>query len=161
MVKSIKNNQQKPKKSARIWQKLAGLTLLGTATATAISAIGAVSAWRYFNMQHQHRRQMLSNNPKVVVKCYQGKIYQQYQYLVLTTASTSYAIHDPFGVIDSLAKEQQITDKHYNFEVCVMGEVSQKGQYGYLGQLDYQLTITGRCDDSLPYNQVEFNKEKS
>lgn len=149
MQKRPLETQQKTTKSSNILRKLTGLALLGTATTTALSALGAVTVWRYFNHQHQHRRQIIPSHQEIVAKCYQGKIYQQYQYLVLTTQSMSYAIYDPLGIIDNLAKEQQITDKHYNFEVCLMGEVSQKGQYGYLGQLDYQLTITGRCDHNV------------
>lgn len=155
MKKSTK--QQK----SSILKKLTTLTLLGTATSTAISIFGAVSAWQYLKYQQHHRRQNLVNNPEIVANRYQGTIHKHNQYVTLTTQSMSYAILDPLGVVEALAKEQNIVNEYYDFDICVVGEVSQKGQFGYLGQMDYQLTITGRCDDSLQYNQVEFNKEKS
>lgn len=149
-----KKTKQKPKR--HFIRKAIGLGLLGTATAVTTTAVGAWGAWQYAKAAATHRRRHTADfNNIVTANTYRGMVHKDSHSFTLTTATMTYHVLDPFAIVDKLAKDhaeqlkqnfntdtQTISD-YYDFEVTVLAELSQKGHYGYLGHLDYQLTIVG------------------
>lgn len=145
-----KNPAKKPKKKRHILRKVVGAAAIGTVATTAMTAAGAVATWQYLTHQTRHRRSNLEVYDDVITaRPYQGRVHRDAQTFTLTTAAKTYHVLDPLAIIDTLVKEQDNTSDYYDCHVCVLAEVSPKGRYGYLGHLDYQLTVTGRCEDGV------------
>lgn len=136
-----------------------GLGLLGTVTTATATVLGAWGAWQYVKVEADNRRRHTSDfNNVVTANTYHGRVHRANQNMTLTTATMTYHVVDPFAILDKLAKAHAETLKNDpsshstplngndDFVVTVLAELSQKGRYGYLGHLDYQLTIVGVPD---------------
>ncbi len=159
---------KKPKKSKKPkhhrLRKVIGWGVLGAATTAAASAIAGVvggwTAWQYVKVEATNRRRHTPEfNTVITANTYCGMVHKDNHNFTLTTAAKTYHVIDKLAIIEKLAKERAETlaknkpkDKksphsnvsdYYDFEVCVLAELSEKGRYGYLGHLDYQLTIVG------------------
>lgn len=165
MSKKSKKHQ-KPKRHRL--RKVIGWGIVGTATTAATAAIASVvggwTAWQYVKVEATNRRRHTPQfNTIVTANTYCGMVHKDKHNFTLTTAAKTYHVIDKLAIIEKLAKEraetlsknktkdktknQQLTQaevsEYYDFEVCVLAELSEKGKYGYLGHLDYQLNIVG------------------
>lgn len=149
-----KKNHNKPKKQATkrsrhpIAKTLLGLTAFGVGAGVATTAAvigGAVAGVRYIKRQMHDRRAPLRDFRGLeATNLYRGRAHRDAHSFTLTTPSKTYALDDPMAIIDHLAREQGIDTPFYDIEVCVFARVSRKGKFGYLGHLDYELTVVGR-----------------
>lgn len=164
----IKDKRKAKKTKRHLIRKAIGLGLLGTATAVTTTAVGAWGAWQYAKAERHNRRRNHPLFDKVITaNRYCGQVHKDERGMTLTTPSATYHLLDPLSIVDGLVKarsEQAKADKKddpslkisdydntvYDIEVCVLGELSKKGRYGYLGHLPYQLTIVGVVDEAVP-----------
>lgn len=155
--KSCQKIQKKPKR--HFIRNAIGLGLLGTVTTVTATAVGAWGAWQYIKLDATSRRRHTPEFDNVITaNTYCGMVHKQGDDFTLTTAAKTYHVIDKLAIIEKLAKDyrdelahdkatkhQKVSD-YYDFEVCVLAELSEKGKYGYLGHLDYQLNIVGVPD---------------
>lgn len=166
--KNTKKHNQKPKR--HLIRNLVGLGVVGTITTTAATVAGAWGAWQYVKAEaHNRRRHTSAFNKVVTANRYCGLVHRSGDEFTLTTASATYHVVDPLAIIDSIAKQHAqnrreaqhnkpssqdkknipAVNDYYDINVCVVAELSQKGHYGYLGHLDYQLTIVEAAEPSI------------
>ncbi|WP_290000396.1 hypothetical protein [Faucicola atlantae] len=148
--KTTTNPKSRVTKRSRhpIAKTLLGLTAFGVGAGVATTAAvigGAVAGVRYIKRQMHDRRAPLRDFRGLeATNLYRGRAHRDAHSFTLTTPSKTYALDDPMAIIDHLAREQGIDTPFYDIEVCVFARVSRKGKFGYLGHLDYELTVVGR-----------------
>ena len=126
---------------------------IGASVATTAAVVGGtVAGVKYVKHQMHRRRAPLRDFRGLeATNLYRGRVHRDAQTFTLTTTSKTYAIDDPMAVIDRLAQQQGIRTAFYDFDARVLARVSRKGKYGYLGHLDYELTVVG-----LPEGDIQL-----
>lgn len=145
-------------------KKRAFLTMLVTGGATWLLAKANSKALREKtldsspeNTTEGNEKSILNTLPPfktITPQSYTGLVHKSLEIFTFTTPAMTYHVADPSNLLDELAKEQGITTPFYDIDTCVRGVLSEKGQYGHLGHLDYQLNIVGRCAD------YDYSKDK-
>ena len=147
--KAQQQQQQHPKKRHPL-RTLAKIAVAGTAGTVTLTALGVVGAWQYIKFEAKNRRDHTPGYENAInIHEFRGRVHHDAHNFTLATPSMTYHLHDPHAVIAELAKA---ADKHTlndDFEICIKAEVSPKGHYGYLGHLDYMLTVISPCDSNL------------
>ena len=161
--------QQKATKPKRhTLRNIVGLSVVGGTAAVGATVAGIWGGWQYVKAEAKNRRRHTpAFNKLVTANTYCGTVHKDGERFTLTTAGGTYHIVDPLAVIDKIAHAQLEKAKHdktqhkpqvsryqpndrpsayYDVPVCVVGDLSQKGRYGYLGQQDYQLTVVEAAD---------------
>ncbi|WP_410473117.1 hypothetical protein ACGTJS_05945 [Faucicola mancuniensis] len=132
------------KKQHSLLYKLAKVSLITTATLTTATGVGVFGTYKYLQKQAQQRRQN-TQTATIMAKPYKGRIQKVGNHISFTNQSATYSINDPMSITDTLAKQANITMTNDNqvldFQTEFLAELSPKGNYGKLGQHEYQLTI--------------------
>lgn len=156
--KAAKHRKPNRQKKRHALPKLLGLAAAATVTTGVVGVAGAFGAWQYAKQQHQTRRKHTQGfHGEIGAKRYVGQVHKVGNYLTLVTDGASYDIYDPLFKLDTLYQAdktpsdsgsqcKKLIDNVHCDHVCISAELSQKGRYGYLGRLDYQLTVIDLCD---------------
>ncbi len=111
---------------------------------TLITSVGSLwLTWQIMKIKAQARRiDIFSTEISEKPLSYSGQVHKNSHFFTLTTPAKTYHLYDPYAILDTIAKQQGFTDNNYSFTTCIQAIRSPKGNYGYLGQFDYQLTVT-------------------
>lgn len=162
--KAAKHPKPQPKKKRHIFAKLVGVGITATAATGATAVLGSYGAWQYAKQQFKTRRLYTPAFSGVITpQRFTGKVQKVGEQLTFVTEGATYALEDPLLRIQSLyqanktpaegnvAKQRKLMDQVHCDEISIIAELSEKGHYGYLGHLDYQLTVVETADHQINF----------
>ena len=157
--------QKNTAKKRHVVAKLIGVGVTAATAATGTTAVlGSYGAWQYAKQQYKARRLYTPAFSGVVTnQHFKGKVHKVGEYLTFVTDGATYALNDPLLRIQSLyqsnktptdnqaSHQTKLMDQVHCDDVTIVAELSEKGHYGYLGHLDYQLTVVDTADDAMNF----------
>lgn len=162
--KAAKHTKRKPRKKRHLFAKVVGVGVTATAATGATAVLGSYGAWQYAKQQFNTRRLYTPAFSGVITpQRFTGKVQKVGDHLTFVTEGATYALVDPLLRIPSLyqsnktptqgnaAKQHKLMDQVHCDEMTIIAELSEKGHYGYLGHLDYQLTVVETADHQMNF----------
>ncbi|BFL69108.1 hypothetical protein SKB0120_01700 [Moraxella osloensis] len=156
--------QKNTAKKRHVVAKLIGVGVTATAATGVTAVLGSYGAWQYAKQQYRARRLYTPAFSGVVTnQHFKGKVHKVGEYLTFVTDGATYALNDPLLRIQSLyqsnktptdnqaSHQTKLIDRVHCDDVTIVAELSEKGHYGYLGHLDYQLTVVDTADDAMNF----------
>lgn len=161
---AARKSKRKPRSKGRFFAKAVGVGMTAIAATGATVVLGSYGAWQYAKQQYKTRRlHTPAFNGVVTHQHFTGRVHKVGDYLTFVTDGATYALNDPLLRITSLYQsnktptkdnadtQSKLIDQVHCDDISIIAELSEKGHYGYLGHLDYQLTVIETADHHMEF----------